>query len=205
MNLLQKIENAVITLIGKINWTLRDPLTVEEQAKVRELLKEDYYIILTRTNSHLSAYAVSFGDFIIGRGWSYWSHGLMNFEDSVETDDDFRLIQSTGKGVAYATFDEVFTTSSTVLLKPKNMPIKEWTTVFDKAKSELGKPYDTLYDMAQDQQLSCVELIRQALLADPTYSTNFANFEALVQHYKRITPQMFYDCADFEIVYEIRH
>ena len=129
----------------------------------------------------------------------------MNFEDTVDTDADFRLIQSTGKGVAYAEFSEVFTTSSTVLLKPKNMPVGDWTAIFDKAKTELGKPYDTLYDMAQDQQLSCVELVRQALLADPTYATNFANFEALVQKYKRITPQMFYDCEDFEVVYEIRH
>ena len=215
MTLLSNIEDVFVKFIGRMNWTLKNGLTLDEQQIIREKLTTDYYVILTRNKSHLAAYAISFGDFLTTGKFGYWAHGLMNFEDKVNGDsdfklvntygDDFTLIQSTGPGVAYATFLDVFTCSSAVLLKPKHMPIDAWSAILDKAKTELGKPYDTLYDMSQDQKLSCVELVRQALMADPTYATNFANFEAMVQKYKRITPQMLYDCDDFEVAYEIRH
>ena len=219
MNLLQTLGDALVKFIGRMNWTLKNGITPEEELKIKSLLAKDYYVVLTRNKAHLAAYAISFGDFLTTGKFGYWAHGLMNFEDTVKTcddfrlvdatqdgdDDDFTLIQSTGPGVAYATFPEVFTCSSAVLLKPKNMPIEDWTLILDKAKTEIGKPYDTLYDMSQDLKLSCVELVRQALMADPTYYTNFAKFEAMVQKYKRITPQMLYDCGDFEVAYEVKH
>ena len=39
---------------------------------------------------------------------------------------------------------------------------------------------------------------------DPDYYTNFANFEKLIAERKNLTPQMFYECPDFEVVFEIR-
>jgi len=40
--------------------------------------------------------------------------------------------------------------------------------------------------------------------AMPNYATNFANFERMVQRKENITPQSFYDCPDFEVVWEVR-
>jgi hypothetical protein len=76
--------------------------------------------------------------------------------------------------------------------------------MLDRAKSDVGKPYDTLYDFAQAQKLSCIELVRNCLQADPNYATNFANFEAMLVKYGELTPQMLYDCPDFEVVWEVR-
>ena len=205
MSIFSTIANSVVKLIGNINWKLTNPVTDAEQQHIRELLTADYYIVLTRNNNHLSSYAISFANFVLTGKFSYWGHALMNFEDVVTTDADFRLMQATGAGVAYATFDEVFTTNSVVLLRPKNMPISSWTKVLDTAKTELGKPYDTLYDLSNDSALSCVELVRDSLRADPEYISNFANFEKLISDSKNLTPQMFYNCADFEVAYEIRH
>ena len=205
MNLLQKIETAFIGCLGKVKWNLRNGLTAVEQDTIRQKLTTDYYIILSRNNNHLSTYFIGLGDFLIGNGWSYWGHALLNMEDEVKSDTDFELIESTAQGVHIETFANVFDVNSVALLKPKNMPIADWNLVFAKAITEIGKPYDNLFNLNSDSSFSCVELVRTALMADPDYATNFANFEALVQHYGRVTPQMFYQCSDFEVVYETRH
>lgn len=204
MNIIQKIETAIIVLIGKIIWAPKDLLSIPEKEQLNTLLIPNYYIILTRNNNHLSTYFISLGDFLLKGKFGYWGHALINMENTVIDNTDFRFVEAIGTGVQYATFDEVMAVNSVALLKPKNMPIDAWTLILDKAKTDIGKPYDTLFDLQQDQKLSCVELVRNALMADPNYSTNFANFEAMVQQYDRITPQMFYDNPDFEVVYEIR-
>lgn len=205
MNLLQKVETVIIKFIGSVKWPIKNAVTKDEQDIIRQKLTSDYYIILTRNNNHLSTYFINFGDFLIGNGWSYWGHALLNMEDEVKSDTDFELIESTAEGVHIETFANVFDVNSVVLMKPKCMSIDDWNLVFAKAISEIGKPYDNLFNMDSTSAFSCVELVRAALQADPDYATNFANFEALVQHYKRITPQMFYQCSDFEVVYEVRH
>ena len=128
----------------------------------------------------------------------------MNMEDTVVNYTDFRFVEAVGTGVKYATFDEVMTVNSIALLKPKNMKLEDWTAVLDRLKANVGKPYDTLFDLQQDQKLSCVELVRDALMADNDYFTNFPNFEAMCKKYNKITPQMFYDCEDFVVAYEVR-
>ena len=205
MNLLQTIETKFIDFIGSVKWSLHNGITNAEQDIIRQKLTNDYYIILTRNNNHLSTYFINLGDFLIGNGWSYWGHALLNMEGVVTSDGDFELVESTAVGVHIDTFANVFDVNSVALLKPKNMPIADWNLVFAKAITELGKPYDELFNLNQDTNFSCVELVRAALQADPDYATNFANFEALVQKFGRITPQMFYQCPDFEIVYEVRH
>jgi hypothetical protein len=205
MNIFLKIFDTIVNFIGSVSWKQKNPLTAIEKDQIRQMLTEDYYIILTRNNNHLSTYAIAFANLVLTGKFSYWGHALMNFEDKVTTDADFRLMQATRAGVGYATFDEVFNVNSVVLLKPSKMSISAWTDVLDKAKTELGKPYDTLYDLANDNALSCVELVRNSLQADANYTANFIHFEALISKSKNLTPEMFYGCSDFEIAYEIRH
>ena len=199
------LVNLVVKLIGITNWPATSPISADDKAKITELLKKDYYIILTRHSNHLSTYMINMSDYFLTKKWGYWSHGLMNFEDQVNGQADFKLLESTAPGVSWDTFDTVFGDCSAVcLLKPKNMKIEEWTAVLDKAKTDVGKPYDTLYDLAQEKQLSCVELVRNALMGEPNYFLDFTNFEALVQSYGEVTPQMFYGCPDFETVFEVK-
>ena len=205
MTIIQSIESALATLTGIINWKLKNPLTDSEKSKINDLLVSDYYIILTRNNNHLSSYMIGLSDFFLEGKFGYWGHALMNMESEVVNDTDFRFVEAIGSGVQYATFKQVMAVNSIVLLRPKNMSVSQWTLVLDKAHSDVGLPYDTLFDMHQDKALSCVELVRNALMAEPDYAMNFAHFEAMVQKYNRITPQMFYDCDDFVVEYEIRH
>lgn len=202
---LNKVMAILSTIIGICNWTLKNPLTTSELAAVNALLVPNYYIILTRNNNHLSSYMIGLSDLYLEHKMGYWGHALMNVENQVINDTDFKFVESIASGVQYATFAEVTAVNSIAVLQPKNMPIADWTAVLDKAYADIGKPYDLDFDLNQTAVFSCVELVRNALMADPTYTTNFANFEATVQKYGRITPQMLYDCSDFEVVYEVRH
>lgn len=208
--------NAIVSAIGKVSWNKLSvavkgryyDLSVEEQNEIRELLKSNYYIILTRRKTHLSTYAINFSHFVLSRfrHFGYYSHALMNLEDTVKDDTDFRLFEATGKrGVGFAPFDEVFDCDSVALLKPKNLSIEEWTAVLDRAKNQDGKPYDTLYDLADSNNLSCVELVRVALMAEPNYEQDFPHFERTIAQAKNLDPHMFYECDDFEVVWERRH
>ena len=202
---IQSLENYIATFIGICNWALKNPLTTADLNAVNTLLVQDYYIILTRNNNHLSSYMIGLSDLYLEHKMGYWGHALMNVENEVINDTDFKFVESIGTGVQYATFAEVTAVNSIALLKPKTMPMSDWTAVLAKAYADIGKPYDTQFNINQTAEFSCVELVRNALMAEPDYATNFANFEATVQKYGRITPQMIYDCPDFEIVFEVRH
>lgn len=181
-------------------------ITESEQDRIRKLLVSGYYIILTRRKTHLTTYLIALGTWIKTGKLGYWSHGLMNLEDSnVHDDQDYRLMEATGIGVHYSTFMQVFDCDSVVLMKPKGFTIEDWTVCLDQLKKQEGKPYDTLFDLAQDNSLSCVELVRIALQASPNYLKEFSKFEAMVQSEGKVIPQMLYDCGDFDVVYEVRH
>lgn len=206
---MKKLWDSIVTWfilsIGKIHWKANDTLTIDEQAMIRALLLPNYYIILTHRNNHLSTFFTELANFILTGKWGYWTHALMNMEDEVKNDSDFRLIEAVGKGVQFTPFDKVFDCNGVAILKPSKMAIERWTAILDKAKTELGKPYDTLFDIANDNALSCVELCRSALMADPDYAKDFANFEAIIKKYhEKLSPDMYYGNDDFEVVYEVR-
>lgn len=204
-----KLTSSIVECIGKLKWKTCRVLTKEEKETIYKMLEKDYYIILTRHNGNFSSYAISAAHLWLTKfkKMGYYAHTLMNLEDSVESSDDFRLIEAVGVGVKYSTFDEVFDSqcSSIALLKPKSLLIQDWTAIMDKARTYLGRPYDTLYDLAHDNKLSCVELVRDALRAETDYEKEFAHFEAMIKNATNLDPQMFYECPDFEIVYEVRH
>jgi hypothetical protein len=209
----KKLITTVVLFIGKIHWRTTSKISAEDQEKIRALLVDNYFIILTHRNNHLSTYFTALADLFLMGKFSYWSHALMNLEDEVTTTADFRLvkmsgdrelIEATGSGVHMTPFEQVFDVHGVVLLKPKCMTLDEWTGVLDVAKTQLGKPYDSLFDIADSSALSCVELVRVILQSRPKYTEEFMNFETMIMKYKNLSPQMYYDCGDFEVVFETR-
>lgn len=144
----------------------------------------------------------------------------MNLEDTAFNMKDFRivdvdttisttahervLIEAVGAGTHITPFNSVFDCHAVALLKPKSMTLEKWTSVLDKARSELGKKYDTLFNLADDKEVSCVELVRSILMAEPNYAVDFAIFEAMIKKHGNLDPQMYYECSDFEVVFEVR-
>ena len=202
---LSKPFSWLATFIGSVTWTQNNSITQEEKDKIMEMLKKDYYIIMTRHGNHLSTYGIALGNFFLTGKFGYYTHVLMNLEDEAQDPEDFRLVEAIGTGVRYATFDQVFGNPDGVaLLKPSKMELTEWTKALDKLKDQVGKPYDTLFDLSNDQAVSCVELVRVAMQATSTYSESFSDFEKMISKTNNLTPQMFRECSDFEIAYEVR-
>jgi hypothetical protein len=201
------VLNGVIKILGSIKWKLSagDQLSAAELSELRNRLATHYYILVSQNKNHFSSYLVSLGNFFLTGKWSFWGHVFMNLEDGVSADTDFRFVEAVSEGVKYSTFEEVFACNAVALLKPKAMKLEEFTAVLDKAAAQYaGRPYDNLFDLASDSNLSCVELIRDILKQEPNYETDFANLEAMIAKRKNLTPQMFYDCEDFMVTYEIR-
>lgn len=201
----QKIQIFFIELLSKIHWKQENKLDNEDFCILKDKFVSDYYIIATRKSSHLTTFFIAMGNFFLTGKWGFYTHVLMNLEDIVKTDDDFRFIEATGTGTHFSDFKTVFgEVDSVALIKPKNMTIEEWTAALDKAKTYLGRPYDNLFDLKNDLEINCVELIRLALQGLPDYETKFSNFEQMVAKKGKLTPDMFSQCDDFEIVVEIK-
>lgn len=198
---LQRLQIGIILLLAKIKWKQTDLLTDKDREELRRMLAADYYIIASRRQNYITTFLMNVGHWLLTGNRGFFSHVLMNLEDAVTKDDDFRFIEATGTGTHFSTFDQVFHgVDAVALLKPKNMTLVEWTEALDAAKSYLGRPYDNLFDLKNNLEINCVELIRLALQGIPDYSSRFAEFERMIKRYKKLTPQMFIECPDFEVV-----
>lgn len=181
-------------------------LQEKDHDDLRDLLKPGYYFILTRRKCHLTTYLISIASLFTTGMFSHYSHALMNVDDGkAEIDRDYKFIEATAIGVHFSTFMEIFDCDSVCLLKPKGVTNHEWVAVMDRALSDNGKEYDDLFDLSENKRLSCIELCRDALRALPDYETRFAEFESMiVKHGNKLTPQIVYDCAEFERIFEVR-
>ena len=201
----QKVQIYGIKLMAKIHWKQTDSLTGDDDVILKELFKNDYYIIATRRGNYFTTLGIAFGNFMLTGKWGFYSHVLMNLEDEVKTDNDYRFIEATGKGTHYSSYSGVFTgVDAVALIKPKHMPIEEWTAALDKMKEFLGVPYDNLFDLKNSTEINCVELIRLALEKTPHYSERFSEFERMISKTKKLTPDMFARCSDFEVIYSVK-
>lgn len=192
----------IVDIIALITWHNPRTFSADQKNQILTALKTDYYFICTHNRAELGTMLINFSDWMLTKKWGFYNHCLMNLEN----DGTLKLCEATNKtGTIFASFDDVFAQDDGVaLLKPKSMALADWTLMLDKAYTDIGKKYDCLYDFKQDEKLSCIELVRNCLQADPDYATNFANFESLIAKYGEITPQMLYDCPDFEVVLEIK-
>lgn len=188
----------------KIQFRNRDPLTKEERQHLISLFAKGYYIILTGNNYHLSSIAVKTMGWLKTGKYSRYSHALMNCDnfDSPDDVDDFKFMEATVAGVHYATFDQVFDCDTVCILSPSYISNEEWTGVIDELIRHEGKPYDDLFRISDNSHISCVELVRNALMKEPEYEKSFCHFESMIKKEGNLLPQMFRDCPDFEVVYE---
>lgn len=214
LNALRKIWDwMVLDVAGTVTWERLAArrnhgcyyrLLAQDHCAIHRLLAKDHYIIVTRRNPHLSTHLQGFIGWVMTGRWAFWSHALLNAEDEVTSDNDFRLIEATRAGVHYSAFYKVFDCDAVALLIPKGFTEEQWTAALSDAAQQVGKPYDTVFDCLNDSKLSCIELVRHALQAAPDYASRFARFEGMLKRYRTLTPEMLYQCEDFTVILEIR-
>lgn len=181
-------------------------LTDQDFELLKEHLANNYYVILINRKTHLTTYLLGALSFIKTGKWPEYSHALMN-ADSLETAADwneFKFVEATSIGVHFSKFMDVFNCDSVCLLKPKALDFQEWNDVIDGLLDQNGKQYDDLFDLSDTTYVSCVELVLDALRQDPDYQEDFSDLEKRINKVGNLTPQMYRDCSDFEVVLEIR-
>ena len=193
-----------MTFVPKVYWKKTRVLRENEKTELAKKLADGYYIILTGDAGHLSSWLVSLGTlFTLGK-WSKYSHSLMNcdYMDKPEDRDKFKFVEATVAGVHYSTFDEVFNCDFVCLLSPRGIKNEDWTAIIDALVKETGKEYDDLFDLIDSTKMSCVESVLNALKSHPRFANDFFDLEYMIKKKKRLLPQMFKDCRDFDAVWE---
>lgn len=192
-------------------------LTPKDRYLINELMEKGNYIWLSRRKTHLTTYLISLSDFglgllkyIKGNGnfprlnFCKYTHAFFNISDDI-------LIEAIGKGVVHSYFDDVFDCDWACALKIKNVSKEQWeyisTKMIEKSFAELGKKYDTEFNIKNDKELSCVELIRVLLLKSLSfvdYYNDLQDFESLINKYGNLTPQMIRDSSSFDVIFEVK-
>jgi hypothetical protein len=182
-------------------------LTEEDHNALRRRLASGYYLILVGGHPSLSIFLIKCITFIKTREWPTYTHVLMNVDniDDPLASDKFRLVEAIGtKGVTFSSFMQVFDCDQVTLLQPRGFTPEEWEAALNEAKKNVGKGYDSLFDLLDDSEMSCVELVRDALIkADPDYYSHFSEFEEQIKNVGDLTPQMFLDAVEFDIVHQV--
>lgn len=216
------IDFVSLKLISPFNWgrikfllTGREfNLLPEDREHARRLMAHAPYLWVSRRRTHFTSYLISTADFLLAlktwvnskfKGkrprWGYWTHAFIS-------GTDFKVIEAVACGVQEAYFDRVFDCDSIACLVPSFSNDEEWAEVsklvIELAHKQIGKKYDTIFNIADDSELSCIELVRVALMAVPQYALKFKDFEEMIQLYKNVTPQMLFESKSFRVVWEVR-
>jgi hypothetical protein len=195
-----------LNIIGRIQWEWLTAkikgrpytLTLNDFISITNCWKEMNFITLTRRNSHLSTYLIQIGHFLVtGRLNCYYTHALFNKGTTA--------IEAIGKGVVYSKPEDVLNCDGAALLLPKGIGMFEWQRILSEAERHAieNTPYDTFFSLSSDNELSCIELIYDALKEVDGADKKWPKFFKLVEEKKNVTPQMIYDCGDFIVFMEV--
>lgn len=214
MSIFKKIYELILDLIANTTWRgLRTliygkpySLDLADWKSIHSILSSGYYIILTADKSHASSWAVR----ILGLGFmgkiSDYSHALVNIEPEQDTYSysEFKFVEAIGTGVKISEWEEVFNCDTVCILKPKYYSVEELNFALSTAYTQVGKKYDKYFNLNEGSELSCVEVVRQQLKQLPYYDERMRVFEFMIANYGQLTPQMFRNCPDFEVLLEIK-
>lgn len=190
-------------------------LDAVDREHARDLMSSNVLLWVSRRDTHLTTYLISLGDFLLSlkvwikngfKGkkprWGFWSHAFFNYDNN-------EIVEAVAKGVQRHYFDNAFDCDAVAALIPKNLSASEWNDlqplIADEMLKQLGKKYDGIFDISNDDKVSCIELVRVILRNKVhNYELKFADFETMIKLYKNVTPQMLYESKDFKVVWEVR-
>lgn len=183
------ITKAAIALMNVRVPTTAKPLSADEVEKVKSLIQP--------------------GDILLDIDFQYPGWQLM---EKVSVDSDWthaslydgkgNVIEAVpGSGVSMRTLDELLSSHAVALVRPPYGSEKERDASIAYAASQLGKPYDEAFNIGDDGELYCAELV-----ADALGSANPALYETLPKHRfagkEMMGPAAFLEMPGASVVYD---
>lgn len=208
---MEKLYNFfIIKIIGRIEFTSIKYLftgravdmTAPDVKQVAMKLLMDRYVGLSYRKTHLTSFFISLVHFVLTGVWRKWSHAWINVDDEISDPLGMQIFESVGAGAIVSPFWDVIVVDAVVLLKPKFVKEQDWDKIHKVLLSQQGTAYDTRGRCKDISELNCVERVVVAILT--VDSTALPNLKKMMDKKKQLTPQMLYDCGDFEICLEIR-
>lgn len=188
--------------IKKKIWGYHFNIELSDWPLIEEVLDTGYFIILTADKCSLSSWGVKALHFALTGKFASYSHALVNVEG--EPPEPYKFVEALNAGVKASTFIEVFSCDAVCILKPKYYSLEQLNATVGEAMVNIGKKYDKKFNYQDDAEMSCVEVARARLKSLPNYETEMRVFEHMIKTEKNLTPQMFRDCPDFEVLLEIK-
>lgn len=194
-----------LKLVNNINWKWArkiiigqyNSLTFEDKTIAEKIIIENEYLIcLTRQSSYLTTILISLATYIVSRKKTYYTHALM-FERGT-------AFEATAIGTHLSAASHIIECDGIVFLRPTGMTQEFWVMMLEEARRNLDRPYDSLFDLSNDREISCIEYVYDSMKTIPGYMSRWPTFMGMVEKQGNITPQMLLDSGDFEIVLEIR-
>lgn len=218
------IDFVSLKLISPAKWTFLKyfftgrsyDLKPVDREYARDLMKVGVFLWVSRRETHLTTYLIGFADWVLALGaWArnkfkgtrprfgFYSHAFMNVDDN-------EIVEAVAKGVQKVFFDEAFDCDAAAALVPRFMSAEEWGAVrpfvVEELKKQIGKKYDTVFNIENEQLVSCIELVRMVLKHRvKDYEIKFKDFEEMIKQYKNVTPQMLFESKSFVAVWEVRY
>lgn len=186
-------------------------LTSEDIRKALALMSTGRYIGLIRRKTHFTTYLIGLGHWFAmllrpmpgrKRHFGFWSHAWLHIEDESLREIDLQILEAVGSGVKVSEFWDVLNADAIVLLRPKAYSEDQLDNALKLAKTYIGRPYDTTFDLESMNRISCVEYAYGSLKEENC--NGLPQLTAWVNRVKNLTPDMIYECGDFEICLEIR-
>ena len=180
-------------------------VTDAEQEKIKSLLQNGQYLILTQSKSHLSSWIIRLMSYIATGEFATYSHVLMNSHVGTTLNaDGFKLIEATNKGVHVSDFHTVFDCDNVCIISA-DLTEDEWKIVMAALQKQVGKSYDDFFNLKDDSHVSCVEMCLVAFQALPDFESRFPNLISMIDKVDQLIPEMYRDCQDFKVVFESKH
>lgn len=204
----------LVQLMGKIQWeSLRKlftgrkyNLTEQDHGRIFSAIKNQPYIILTYRKAHLSTWLVRAAELILNQKWGCYGHVLVAFQRGLPVCkySDIRFVEAIGKGVVDSHWSDVFNVDGVCVLRPIYFDSATLLKQIPEIENDIGKKYDSKLNPYDDNQMACVEVGREIMKHIPGYEKSMRVFESMIARRKYLTPDMFKDCPDFEVVLEIK-
>lgn len=200
----------IMTFFAHVRWEwliriYKNPsyISLSDKEEIKKLIQEENYIFLTFDPYSFSGMFVIFGTLVKTGRIPEYTHALINLD--LDPEDEYEFVEATSLGVNPSSFEYALGKAKKVcILRFKNYQTNVIKLGVEHVRKNIGKGYDFGFNLSDSSKMTCVELVWDLIKTFPDYEEKCKFLKFLIEYEGQLTPQMFRDCPDLEVVLEIK-